>query len=322
MLCKLRTTKRPRKLQETDSATKGSNKIQKTKKHFVVEAHEFTRKRLEPTLPQDPEDHIVEKGLISLSHYNLVHIFVPMPQALKIPDTKAAVDKDWQQLEKLPAWQLTKVKSKMGFILKARKEQRTLHFATLMDICHLKNAESEPTFHKYKGRVVLRRDICQRRFRRRSRGSSGTNFVRTPTRWTIVGKTGRGRSCWNLDGKRNRIGNVYLFTKNNDYSCRYTWITLRWLKSMAPMWKKLMKNVDLDETTSFLDHVNLGCTQRECKPNEIIIEEHTKKIESRISAGAMKNCLGGRNLTQKLSRGHTTWKVTRKSALKDTVNWR
>ena len=25
-----------------------------------------------------------------------------------------------------------------------------------MDICHLKNAESEPKFHKYKGRVVLR----------------------------------------------------------------------------------------------------------------------------------------------------------------------
>ena len=25
-----------------------------------------------------------------------------------------------------------------------------------MDICHLKNAEREPTFQKYKGRVVLR----------------------------------------------------------------------------------------------------------------------------------------------------------------------
>ena len=33
---------------------------------------------------------------------------------------------------------------------------------------------------------------------------------------------------------------------------------------MAPMRKKLMKNVDLDEPTSFLDHVYLGCTQREC----------------------------------------------------------
>ena len=43
---------------------------------------------------------------------------------------------------------------------------------------------------------------------------------------------------------------------------------------MTPMWKKLMKNVDPDEPTSFLDHVYLGCTQRECKPNEIIVKEY------------------------------------------------
>ena len=52
------------------------------------------------------------------------------------------------------------------------------------------------------------------------------------------------------------------------------------------MWKKLMRNVDLDEPTSFLDHVKLRCTQRECKPHEIILEEYTKMFESRISAGA------------------------------------
>ena len=50
------------------------------------------------------------------------------------------------------------------------------------------------------------------------------------------------------------------------------------------MWKKLMRNVDLEESTSFLDHVHLGCTQRECKPNEAIIEQHTKMFKSRISA--------------------------------------
>ena len=44
--------------------------------------------------------------------------------------------------------------------------------------------------------------------------------------------------------------------------------------------------MDFDETTSFLDHVFLGCTRRECKPNYIIIEECTKMFESRISAGA------------------------------------
>ena len=36
-------------------------------------------------------------------------------------------------------------------------------------------------------------------------------------------------------------------------------------QNMAPMWKKLMKNADPDESTSFHDHVYFGCTQRECK---------------------------------------------------------
>ena len=46
-------------------------------------------------------------------------------------------------------------------------------------------------------------------------------------------------------------------------------------QNMAPMWKKLMKNNDLDEPTSIFDHVCLGCTQRYCKLNEIILEENT-----------------------------------------------
>ena len=49
-------------------------------------------------------------------------------------------------------------------------------------------------------------------------------------------------------------------------------------QNLAPMWKKLMKNVDIDEPTPFLDHVCLGCTQRECKPNEAIIEQYTKNV--------------------------------------------
>ena len=52
------------------------------------------------------------------------------------------------------------------------------------------------------------------------------------------------------------------------------------------MWKKLMKNVDPDEPTPFLDHEYLGCTQRECEPNETIIEHYMKMFESRISGAA------------------------------------
>ena len=48
-----------------------------------------------------------------------------------------------------------KLKTKKNVILEAQKEKRKVHFATLMDICHLKNGELEPKHQKYKGRVVL-----------------------------------------------------------------------------------------------------------------------------------------------------------------------
>ena len=58
-------------------------------------------------------------------------------------------------------------------------------------------------------------------------------------------------------------------------------------QNMAPIWKKLMKKtLILMNPHHFFDHVYLGCTQRECKPNEIILEECTKMSESRISAGS------------------------------------
>ena len=46
----------------------------------------------------------------------------------------------------------------------------------------------------------------------------------------------------------------------------------------------MMKNEDVDEPTSFLYHVYLGRTQRECKPTETGIEQYTKMFESRMSA--------------------------------------
>ena len=51
--------------------------------------------------------------------------------------------------------------SEKRVIQEAQKEQNTVHFATRMDICHLKNAEWQPTFQKCKGRVVLRGDIVK-----------------------------------------------------------------------------------------------------------------------------------------------------------------
>ena len=74
---------------------------------------------------------------------NLVHKFIPMPQEMKIPDAKAAVHKEWKKLETIPAWDL-RVKSKKEVILEAQRDKKKVHFASLMDIFHLKNAELEP----------------------------------------------------------------------------------------------------------------------------------------------------------------------------------
>ena len=55
------------------------------------------------SLPTHHEDHVAGRGDNSLQLYNLVHKFIPMPHAMKIPSAKAAVDKEWEKLEKIPA---------------------------------------------------------------------------------------------------------------------------------------------------------------------------------------------------------------------------
>ena len=59
-------------------------------------------------------------------------------------------------------------------IRKARTEGRAVHFAKLMDICHLKNSDLEQKFIKYKGRVVLQGDDVK--------DDSGSHAVFTKTR--------------------------------------------------------------------------------------------------------------------------------------------
>ena len=137
-----------------------NNKI-KAKLACILEADESTRMRMGNSIPLHHQDHIAGKGEISLQHYNLVHKFIPMPQAVIIPAAKAAVDKEWEKLEKISAWNLTKVRSKKEVIDEARTTGAAVHFASLMDISHLKNAELEATYQKYKGRVVRRGDIVK-----------------------------------------------------------------------------------------------------------------------------------------------------------------
>ena len=47
-----------------------------------------------------------------------------MPQAMEIPDAKAAVDKEWKKLETILAWQLEKVKVKKEVVLEAQRDKK------------------------------------------------------------------------------------------------------------------------------------------------------------------------------------------------------
>ena len=79
-----------------------------------------------------------------------------MPQ----PDAQAAAVKKGN-FEKIPAWQLTEFRNKKDVIDEPRTSGAKVHFASVMDTCHLKNAELEAKHQKYKDRVVLRGDIVK-----------------------------------------------------------------------------------------------------------------------------------------------------------------
>ena len=70
----------------------------KSKFACILEASESTRMQMEESLQNYHEGHVAGKGNNSLQHYNLVHKFIPMLQAMKIRAAKAAVDKEWENL--------------------------------------------------------------------------------------------------------------------------------------------------------------------------------------------------------------------------------
>ena len=94
-----------------------------------------------------------------MAHHRFVHKFIPMPPAMKIPDAKAAVEEDREKMEKIPAWQLTKVRNKKCVINEARNKGRKVRLASLMDLCHLENSELELQYQKLQ--LVLRGDIVK-----------------------------------------------------------------------------------------------------------------------------------------------------------------
>ena len=79
---------------------------QKTKHACILEAHESTRQRLDSSLRKDHEDHIAGKGYNSMTHYKLVHKFVPVPQ---MKDLRLQPCRDGQAADAVSAYTQVKL---------------------------------------------------------------------------------------------------------------------------------------------------------------------------------------------------------------------
>ena len=90
-------------------------------------------------------------------------------------------------------------------------------------------------------------------------------------------------------GKKFKIGKTFSLIEKKGYSYLCMCLELAGKKqNTEPKWKILMKDVDLEELTSFLGHVYLGCTQRECETSKDIVDNFKNMFESRISGGVLK----------------------------------
>ena len=105
-------------------------------------------------LAEDYESESID----SIEGYCMVHTPVSIKKALEMPKAKEALEKEWNKLEKLPAWLKDKVMAKAQVIANARKNGSKVHFGTLMDLCFEKHSQLAEALRVYKGRVVFRGD--------------------------------------------------------------------------------------------------------------------------------------------------------------------
>ena len=107
--------------------------------------------------PHRPHEERVPLSKMRTSDtFGLIH--TPVHNYHQIPEAREAVGKELDKLEKIPAWNVKQVREREYV---KRESQRTgipVHFAELMCLCFLKNAELEKALQKYKGRCVLRGD--------------------------------------------------------------------------------------------------------------------------------------------------------------------
>ena len=94
-------------------------KDHKTIYEHKIEAHESRRCHIQESEKRGHEDHLAKN---SLNHYNRLRQSIRFLQAMKMPDERAAVDKEWGRWRNLPAWRESKPNSKEEVFEQAQKE--------------------------------------------------------------------------------------------------------------------------------------------------------------------------------------------------------
>ena len=133
----------------------------------------------------------------------------------------------------------------------------------------------------------------------KSSRSSWTKSVRSSFGRTILGKAIRESSITIYGWKKFQIGNVSLW---NAYSLTEKRALLVCVCGRKKNWMGKTKRYPNVEDTHerrwfgrtdiiFLDHVYLGCTQRECKASKDIVDNYRDMFECRMSAGGTENFL-------------------------------
>ena len=116
--------------------------------------------------------------------------------------------------------------------------------------------------------------------------------------------------------------------REKGYSYLCMWTISNWLERNKTLIRcgKYSKKVDLGEPTSFLDHVYLGCTQRNVRLARILWIIIEVCSNQGFLPWLQKNCQKHkprRNLMPKrYLHGPVTWKVTQRNAWKDIANLR
>ena len=351
------------------------------------------------------EDHVAAKVIHSVA-INLVHKWIPMLEALKIPDAKAAVEKngkigkdtgtaadksqkqrrgdrrskEWGQKSSFCVIDGSLSSQEFGVrtsISKVQRQSRTprwhckrwfwcvrsIHWTRIVSVpndsrkshghyfktTRMRRTSSRCSIRLHPGQNGSCTDVIEHSQIGMSRHldtsieremakimvqygwpsrSSWAKSVRSSFDRTIM-----GTPIWE-SSIRTRLGKVpnweCLFVHSEKGLFSYVYVDDIKLagktENIEPTWQILMEDVDLGEPTSFLDHVYLRCTQRECQICKDFVDNYRSMFESRISAGSMENYQKKklrRNLMPKrYLHGPMTWKVMPRNAWIDIANLR